>query len=337
MTTKTILIIILSFLVVGVIGLNVYLTWQKQANQIPPRSIAPVQFALPSQQAKLKYQYYGELPQLNNTVELFKLNNNFVLNQDRAVIYAQAFGFNANPETWSNSGRTSYFFQNGSQSLLIIDNPLKIEFTDFSERIISPAQTLSLEQLTPLATSFIQKPNLFNQSLSLDVTNAQPVKELGGSAIPVNSINLAKYVLIDFNLQLNSVPILSKVNQIAPIQTLVNLDGSVRKATITLIPDQLESIGTAELTKPEEALAALNTGQGLISKLHNPNEAYTVLQPGEISAATLSSLELVYIYDHDIQQLQPYYRFSGNAQTTRGEMIEVEVLITALPQEVFKK
>jgi len=201
-----------------------------------------------------------------------------------------------------------------------------------------PMQVIEQGQYLDKAKQFLESKNLLSDVWSLDNGNIQPVTtDPQGIAIPIQNINAAKYVKVNFNYLLSELSIIDKLHRDYPVQLLLNLDGSVRKLTALLPPSGIKSVGTANTTTPQQALEAINNGQGTFSRLNNPEVAYTEIKQGDMSNATFNTVELVYVYDYDTGSIQPFYRFQGYGYTKDGTKIEVGVIITALPQDLYQK
>jgi hypothetical protein len=315
------------------IGVGIFLNFSDSQKSIKPQTLPKATFAPQAIDLKLRYSYVGQLPIFENQFLIYQLlPENNLENQIEKV--ASQFGFSQSPQILKGVDFTSYVFNKDDESLTINSKPFSIEYNNYLQ---SSSDKLNRQVLENAAQIFIQNIVL-GDNFSYGAPYIQLMTtDFQGILMPTNSPENAQFAQISYNYLIDEIPVIDKGRQDYPIQILLNLDGSIKKATITLPPQNLEKIGQAKLTDPQEALNAINAGQGIISHLNNPQQAYTRVEPGDISRANLNSLEVIYLYDYDNLTLQPYYRFSGSGRTNDGDLIEIAVLITALPQEVYKK
>ena len=316
-------------------AVNLYLAWQKRIQPIKPNSLTQPSIPPLVSQYKLTYQYVGELPQLAKNVPVYQIADSF-FTAEKAVQLASDFGFKQTPEILDDNGNKIYFFSQDNLSLTISTNPTRVEYGNYQE----PSGTiLPQQEVTSLVNSFIQKANIFGKSqIGYKLSYTRPLQVTPSSEKMIETdYEKANYLELTYNLLLNTYPVIPKDLQTDAIAILANKDGSIRKATITIVSQQVSIIGNATLAEPEAALQAMNAGGGIIATFNNPKQTYTQIDARTISSAQLRSLELVYLYDYDLKTLQPYYRFSGSAVTSNKDQINLSVLITALPQDLYKK
>ena len=329
---KTIKIIFFALiLVVFILGITVYVLKQKpKVSNIPQPSIKPT-----IDQIKLQYQFQGQLPTLADHVNVYKLQNVQLFDGEKSKTVAKQVGFSSEITVLKDVNGDFYAFTDSAKQLYIFPNPPEIRYRNFNE---STQTQLTQLELIAKAESFVSQFNSLTSPFVITKPYLQyKTSEVEGTYYNTQNSNQAKYAQVDFDLTIDTIPIIPKSHQSNAISLLLNLDGSVRKASISLIKGLPQNMGQTELTPVQIALQAINAGGGLISKFDNPTQAYTQIDATTVSSATLRSLELIYLYDFDTNTLQPYYRFSGTANTTSIELIEIEVLITALPQEVFQQ
>jgi hypothetical protein len=332
MKTNTKILLLLSIATISIVSLNIIL-WFSELNQPLPAQSLPQPTLKPTvQQQRLTYTFTGNLPKLATTKPVFTTSPQPNSLEQTAANIAAQLNFSGSPQINDTPYGTSYLYVYNDQSVSIKESPFLISYDNNAQQL---QNTLDEQTLITNANQFIQP--LISSSINIQLISQTPMQKRVNNIHQAPSFEQADYLALSYAFKLNNTPIISKNHQTYPIDILMNLDGTVRKTTITMIPDQLEEIGTATLSTPAEALEAINNGQGIISTLNDPTVPYTVLEPGEIRTATLSSVEVVYLYDHDINQLQPYYRFAGTAESSLKRTIEIEVLITALPQEVFQQ
>jgi hypothetical protein len=284
---------------------------------------------------QLRYEYIGALPNLLTKASVYHIKEEQILTKERAQEIGLRLGFKAVMRSVNDILGTTYIFNEGDRSLVIYPDPILLEYYDFSK--VSDNR-LKEEKLKERAQNFI-KPIFSNYGKTLELGNSYieyKKNDFQGVAINAPTIEEAEFAEISYSLNLNGLPVISKDRQNVPIKILLNLDGSVRKATATLFSEQLKDIGIAELTLPSQAFSAINNGMGTISTLNDPKEGYTDIKASEISESKLRSLELIYIYDEDAKLVSPFYRFSGTAKASEDKLLEIEILITALPETVFK-
>ena len=330
---KNPLVIILLILIIF-IGLTTLFLFIKQSKQeIPQQSLPKPSLPPSAQQVRLQYAYAGTLPTFKDPVIIYNTNSQLALTPEKAQTMAGQFGFSQSPQVLKDISGDVYLFSTNGEELFIYPKPLRLEYRHTSN---ANTQKATQKELMDAGSVFLNQ-HLQIDPYSLGKAYLEYLKAAGNGMVAAQTLEEADYVQISYNLSLNNYPVVSKDRKDAPIILLLNADSSITKATITLLPQDLQSIGNAILASPDQALTAINAGQGTISLLNNPDEVYTEVDPRTVSFATLTSLELVYVYDFDSLTLQPYYRFFGNAKTTLGETLDVEILITALPQEVYKK
>ncbi len=332
--TRKILLIILIVLIIVVGFLNLYVVYRQNRQSIPSQSLPQPSLPPVATQVKLQYTFSGDLSQVLQTAPVYTVTNTPTVTGQWGDEIAREFGFTSSGEILEDIRGKVYFYKQSPQSLTIFPQPFRIEFTDATK--ITPTR-LSQDQLIAVAESFLQNIPFLNTTFELTLSSFQPIQSIGSQeGYTTTSLSESEYIDIRYDVTLNEIPVLAKDRQNSPIQFLMTPDGTIRKATITLIPDQVNKVGDAQLTQPQVALEALNTTAGTVAKISNPQQAYTRITPNSISSATLATAEVILLYDYDTATLQPHYRFTGTAVTTTRETLDIEVLITALPQEVFK-
>ncbi len=327
-----IMLLLLALFVASLAGLLIY----NQINQQPLKgSLSQINLPPTVAQFKLKYKYIGELPKLKDRTTVYSVSESPVLNSDIANNLAQPFGLlTKEPQVLRDIKGDVYLYQSEQESLFIYPKPLRLEYRNSKSPL--PSQLL-LSQLEQTATEYIEKMNFIKAPLSPSKPQIQPMAiDFQGVTFPVGDISHAELVEFRYQLLLDNLPIIPKDRQQTALILLLNLDGSIKKATILILSDQIKTLGSATISDPEDALDALNAGLGRIALLSDPTQAYTEIKSDGLEQADLTSLELIYLYDYDQLVLQPYYRFSGTAKTKEDNLISIEVLITALPQEVYK-
>lgn len=335
MLNKKNLIIFLIIIIIVIAGLEAYVLLQKTSQTLPPGSIPQPSIPPVVTQPKIKYTYQNDLPKLQESLEVFSVAKAIELNETKASELANGFGFNQTPQILDDVSGKVYSFQKDQQSLIIYPKPIRLDYYNGQK---PTSKRLNKDQLKSSANNFVGNLKFIGKSFTMSESYFRSVKtESGQEGFLDAPLNEAKFIDIRYNLKIRNVSIISKDRQSYPVQLLLNPDGSIQSTTITLIPDQISSLGSTRLAKPVEALNAINNGMGIVSYLDNSKESYAPADPNSISQANLTSVELVYLYDYDNATLQPYYRFSGTSQTTSGENLNIEVLITALPQDVYKK
>ncbi|MGI5827683.1 MAG: hypothetical protein ACOX6V_01525 [Patescibacteria group bacterium] len=320
---------------VAIALISVVLSVAKKRQAIPPQTLPQTSLPPTEQQFSLKYSYLGELPTLQRSAPVYTFEGEQMLNQERALELAAPWGYSGEPQSFPDTSGTVFVFTDTNTSLTIYSSPAHLEYIDFTEKPL--AAMLSEEELLNTASLFLSQRLSHSRLFALSKPYITYKTSDGFNMFDTSSLEQADYVELRYTYTLESLPVISKETQDHPIVLLLNVDGSVRKASITLFTENLTPLGTTQLTKPQEALNAVNSGLGTISTLHDPEVAYTQVQPQSITQAAFHSLELIYIYDADNRQILPYYRFSGIATTIDERRLEIEVLLTALPQEVFQK
>ncbi|NMC35882.1 hypothetical protein GYA49_02440 [Candidatus Beckwithbacteria bacterium] len=333
MKKKYIFILIIALVIIVIVG--IILAWQKQTNQIAVNTLPKPSVKPTTTQLNLTYQYVGELPTFNKQITIYSTGKDEAFSSQEIQEYGQKFGFTNSSKQLQDISGIVYSFKQNDLSLSIFSNPPSLSYRNFT----SPGSNkLSQKDLVAKAQEFLDTAQIIGKQVMLSTPYLQPIAgSQTGEGLLKTTMDQASYVEINYNLVLDKLPIIPKDRQSYPITLLLNLDGSIRKASLTIFTKELSSLGKVTPAEPAAALQAINAGGGLLSKFSNPNQAYTEIDSNMISTATLRSLELVYLYDYDTNTLQPYYRFSGTANTTSAELIEIEVLITALPQEVFQQ
>ena len=188
-----------------------------------------------------------------------------------------------------------YLYQSEQESLFIYPKPLRLEYRNSKSPL--PSQLL-LSQLEQTATEYIEKMNFIKAPLSPSKPQIQPMAiDFQGVTFPVGDISHAELVEFRYQLLLDNLPIIPKDRQQTALILLLNLDGSIKKATILILSDQIKTLGSATISDPEDALDALNAGLGRIALLSDPTQAYTEIKSDGLEQADLTSLELIYLYD----------------------------------------
>jgi len=307
----------------------------KNSRQVKPQSLPFPTFSS-DVDIKFKYSFSGQMPQLASKQTIYQTSNtSSSLSEQIISQYGIEFGFDSQSKFVQGVDNSVYLFKGENTSLSISTNPASLRYGNY---IQTPNNRISLDKYLSKARDFLENKQLVSKVWSLDNGYVQPVSiDPQGIAIPISDFNKAKYIELKFNYLLDKLSLIDKLHRDYPVQILLNLDGTVRKATILLPPSNIESLGSADTTLPQQALEAINNGQGTFSRLNNPEVAYTEIKQGDMSNATFNTVELVYVYDYDTGSIQPFYRFQGYGYTKDGDKIEVGVIITALPQELYQK
>jgi len=290
------------------------------------------------QPISLQYRYSGQLPQLTTKLSVFSVPQNTDQFQKPFLTeLGKNFNFTQSPALDQGIEFSTAIFTKPNADLVISYPPLIIEYGNY-QSTQRPKNLIDSEQFINLAKSFLAAKNILTNTVTLDNGYVQLLQtDQQGIGLPVSDPNLADYVSVNFNYLLDGKPLIDIRRRDYPVKLVFNLDSSIRKATIIYPPTLIDIVGTADITTPDQALQAINNGQGNFSKLNNPTVAYTELNQNDMSTATFNSVELVYVYDYDSSSIQPFYRFQGYGYTQDGEKIEVGVIITALPQDLYQK
>lgn len=327
---------LLLFLTLVVAVLTIYLFVKNLSSGIKKQSLIKPQVESQTvNPINLKYSFIGTLPQLASNDAVYQ-NQATQLTQNLADQISQKLDFKVSVKIYDDVLGKLYSYSQNNQSLLIYPNPILIAYSNSNP---ASKEKLNKTQLIEKANAVLNNfKDYFNQNLTLSPAYIQlMMTDFQGAFIKTDDPNEATHAQISFNYLLNQKPIVDTTYQNYPIKIILNLDGSINKFDMLLPPQNLTKLGQVELTNPSQALEAINSGQGTISYLNNPNQAYTNLYDGDIEQASLNSLEIVYLYDPSQHSLQPFYRFSGTAKDKNNEIIDVAVIITALPQDLFKK
>ncbi len=307
---------------------------QKLKTASIPKPNLPVTYLQP---LRLQYTYSGQLPQLDSKLYVYTSSNSNEFTEERIKSIGANFDFPSVPDIDKGIEISTAIFTKDKEDMLISFPPLSLEYSNYFEMKEAKKLTKPDEYLMQ-AKKFISDRGITFTNLSLDKGYIQAVTtDRQGITIPVPNLNQATFVSVELNYLLDGKPLIDKQRREAPIKILLYLDGRIRKATIMYPLSNISSIGQTDLTLPSQALDAINNGQGIFSRLNNPHVAYTEIKPGELTNATFNSLDLVYIYDYDTGSIQPFYRFQGYGYTKNGDKIEVGVIITALPQDLYIK
>ncbi|NMB56689.1 hypothetical protein GYA19_01975 [Candidatus Beckwithbacteria bacterium] len=334
---KSKLLIILIIVTILIIALNIGMAIFKNQKSIEEGSLPATNIKPNIENLNLKYQYKGELSEVSKTATVYNIAKQQVLTPNLAQEIAQSLGFTEPAEGLDDISGTVYLFKknDGNTTLTIYPNPLKIKYSDYSQTQGEPVEQ---KTIISLAQDFLTKNNFIEKPFALSKPYFEyKAVDFQGILIDPETSQDIKYAKISYNLDLEETPIVDQNSQTYPIEITSRLDGTILKAEITFIPNEIIKIGTADLAPAKDALDAINNGTGSIVKLNNPKIAYTQIDNQDITTATLYSLELIYVYDYDNQILAPFYRFSGVGNNKNGDVLEIEVLINALPQEYFKK
>jgi len=290
------------------------------------------------QPISLQYRYSGQLPQLTTKFSVYSVPQN--TDQFQAPMIAEIgrnFNFTQSPALDQGIEFSTAIFTKPNVDLIISFPPLTIEYGNY-QPAQRPKNLIDSEQFVNLAKSFLTAKNILSNAVTLDNGYVQLLQtDQQGIGLPVSDPNLADYVSVNFNYLLESKPLVDKRRRDYPVKLVFNLDSSIRKATVIYPPTQIDTIGTADITTPDQALQAINNGLGTFSKLNDPSIAYTELNQNDMNTATFNSVELVYVYDYESSSIQPFYRFQGYGYTQDGAKIEVGVIITALPQDLYQE
>jgi len=312
------------------------LTSYNLSREIQPQSLPKPTFdANPS--ISLKFLYNGQLPQLEGNHSVYKSSDpNQSISESSIASYGLSLGFEQTFKYLPGAESDSYVFNKPSEGLIVSTNPNTIEYGNYNES--QNSIKLKQDEYIPKVLNFLKISQLLSDNWSLDKGYVQLMITDGqGITIPTQNPTEAKYVEVKFNYLIDNKPMIDKQYRGYPIKILMNLDGSIKKATILLPPSNIQEVGRSASTTPQQALQAINAGQGTFTSLNNPEVAYTEIRQGDMESATFNSVELVYVYDYDTGSIQPFYRFQGYGYTTNGDKIEVGVIITALPQDVYQK
>jgi hypothetical protein len=315
--------------------LNLVIFLRDKTSEIKPQTLPETSFPSIHQPNNVRFSYAGDIPKLQTSASVYEVTDKIIATREIAEEYAEKFNLSNLNQTIEGISGNLYIFTGEITRLYVYSEPLKLVYDDFNE---STANRVSEEEFIDKAVLFLNRYLELTSPLSLGnpYLTFLTTTETGESYIRANSLHEAKNIQVDYNFILDGLPLIDKNLQSSPALILFNPDGTIKKATITIFPNQLVKVGTASLTNPREALGAINAGEGVISKFYNPDVGYSEIESRKIINSTFHSLELVYVYDYDSDQVHPFYRFIGIAEVG-GETLEVEALITALSQEVFIK
>lgn len=339
MINKRNLFISLICLTLLVVLLNVFLVKEPEIENLP-------EITLPENQKtadNVQFKFVGEIPSIEKEVKIYNNLSEGTISEEKIIEIGKSFGFNVEPQLTETTLGDIYKFKNDSALLTINKNSTEINYlriSDESEEFVIKGS----DNLEQIAKDFLKELKIFDQQFSFKSTGDVKsfLKNEDKGTLINSGLNEANRFALELDILVDNKKLISKLTQDVPMTITIDQSGKVVGFTSDLLfLDKFNVEGKIELAPVEQAIKAINEGQGQISVIRNKNELgyedYVFVELGDIKTSELTELELIYIYDQSIHQLQPYYKFSGSAVKKNGFPLLIEVLITAVPQDIFRK
>jgi len=337
------LIVFLSIIIVILLVVYVIIDHKNRQTTIQKNSVDKIDLNK-SEEVVLNYNYVGEFPNLEKTALAYEIIKREI-DVDEIKNLINNFGFQ---EKDIFQGKYSYYASDMDKSVNYDAKSNFFQYLSYEE----PIKTILEEnELISRSKEFLEKNNLIDEKFKLSDPEIKYVSSDGYNLIMVDHLVEAKYLQIRYNLLLNESPVISSERKNEPIEVLVNLDGTIKKASaMILFGSEFKKLGQAQLTQIHDALDAINDGMGVISEVIDPNSSYSSLTeedfiksiPGlgqiDIGKNVLfNNIEIIYVWDNNTNSIQPFYRFSGMLNHAYSEDISIKVLIQALPEYLYKQ
>lgn len=342
---KLIIILIVIIIILG--GFYIYLSYINRANTIREDSLNKIK--IEEVPTEVDFSYYfkdGKLPNLSQIIPVYRLNNWQGLTDDIIKNIASNLGFSL--ESLKKFG-TNYLFREENRTILFEEKTGLVEYN--FEVDSNLGSKLTEEELLENANSFISKSGLLPSSLILKQSKLIYYQEVGLNLLETNNKSESKFLGLYFDYYFNSYPVIDSVDKNHGIFILVNWDGTIKKMSASYLGNaEIKEVGTSKLIQLNKSLEAISQGQGIISLINDPNNIYTnvnednfiqnIPELGSIEIdknIIFDNAEIVYIWNREKGEVQPYYRFKGTLDTAESNGLIVEVIIQALPDKLYKQ
>ena len=325
-------VLVLILGIVTVIAHYIELSQSVTPEELPKPSIP----ALVEKDKNLTFVFGGTFPEFPNRIGVYKLDASVPeLTVAQADWYRDQFKMSVAAD-YSDRAYTTYYYNEDSRSLSVSQNPLRLEYTDTAEHDVAKIDLSGKKTLSEWTNRFVDYDAILGSEYRLiDPTLTLKKRVDVYNLIEVDSLTDADILTLSSYITYEGIPVLNQDRQTYPVEILTELDGHVIKATFSVFPPNPSFEGEVEVITPEKAVDALNGGSGSISVLNDPNLVYSDVSTRDIDSATIDTIEMVYIYDDDNLIFQPFYRLVGNALKTNGRPIEIEVLLSAVPEDFY--
>lgn len=332
---KNKIVIIAFVLCLGIILLSIFWEIEKGKKDIKEESLPKTELETVSEGEKVKFSYSGNLPELVKEAGIFYIKDREKLSESEANQIAAKMGFGSLIKTFEGQQGTSFIYKKENEVLTIFAEKMKFSYSwDILSQTDYP---LPQNRLDEIAQNYI-KDNFEIGNFSLGQAYFEWIKtDFQGGMTQTDKVEGADFARLSYNLLYEDFPVVEKRGSKKAIVIILTLDGKVKKAEVNLFSQNLEKVGQAELTQSDEALVAINSGLGTITRIDNLRKTYSNQEFESVIEAKLSNVEIVYVFDDEVKLMTPFYRFEGVAETKDGDNAEIEVLIRALPDKVYKE
>ncbi len=287
-------------------------------------------------QFNTKVNFIGDTTHLPSKIKVYKTKIDTQFTKENINNFIKNLGFDINNliTSYGNNG-TSYIYNKDNIIIFFYPNPRHIDY--LNQSTISQNHTIEAistykNKIYQFLQAYIKDNNYQEISFNfINLSNSQEIYSLQ------TDFDHANAILAEFTYLIDDIPIFSKKTLSPLIRIYQNIDTSIRKAEIQPKPDQIIIDSIANLESIDNTLIKINKGQARIIQIQTISNPELEFSLSSLTKVTLNQVDLIYLYDYELQMLQPFYRFNGIAKTNLGEDIQIKVLINALPDEVFKQ
>lgn len=138
---------------------------------------------------------------------------------------------------------------------------------------------------------------------------------------------LASFITNNYSQTVSGIPIVLDVNASFPLSLTV--DSDLRITKVVYQPQYIEFYeqSVVNTISINEAIKNINRNQGAVISAFGTETAFFTLD--SVTDGTMDFVDLEYRVLPDNNLAVPYFRFSGNATTGDGNMIEVQIITPA--------
>jgi hypothetical protein len=330
-----IVLVIACLLTIGLLGIKMIKTSKEE---IKPESLRRTKIQSNIKQKEMKYNYSGSLELNDKMIKVYKIENDKKeLDMQEVMNLMRKLNFEGEITEFEGlNGKDFYIINESGEYITLYEKP---RYFDYSNNVSPTGAKLTKDELIAIANQYIEKVNFLDEQIMFDFYNSVYyfVPEIGEGWEKTNS-SKANYLEVVYKISLDGKKILSSKQQLGGASVLLTLDGRIQKATVNLFDGDIIEIGENEINRIDQAIEALNDELGTIISLRNIKNNYDLdVENRTIETADLNKVEVVYIYDPEIDNIQPYFKFSGSGETTEKEVVALEVIVNALPEDLYIK